>query len=116
MNTYAFTTTTGGRVSIDAGAYHVTPDPSQVDITWNEGDIVYVEYKGLSLAIHASKDTVVIDGTSNAPGSLTGAQLYAALGGLFKKANSGSGGTGGQFTDAEVTKLKQLINVDNTAQ
>jgi hypothetical protein len=78
MNIYTFLSI-GSRVNIDAGTFEVTPPAEKVLLTWNKADIVYVEYGSLSIPIHASKDTVVINSTSHAPGELTGQQLKDAL-------------------------------------
>jgi hypothetical protein len=120
MSTYTFTTISTGRISIDAGTFYAAPDSTQVEPTWDKANRVSLGFLGISLNIDATKDTVVIDGTSHAPNFYTGATLYSALVTLFRKANSGSGGSGlsadGTYTpDATthyLTGATSLTNAD----
>lgn len=94
MSTYTFTTIVTGRISIDAGTFNVAPESSHVVLTYDKGNRVSISYGSVSLNIDATKDTVVIDGTSRAPNFFTGATLYSALTTLFPKGNAGSAATG----------------------
>ena len=97
----------------------LTPDGKKVVVTLND----FSHY-----TIDPVVDSVVLGNTTIAANTYqTGAALKAQFDGstVFKKANTGSGGTGTTdynalnnkpFTSAEVTKLKALLNVDNTAQ
>jgi hypothetical protein len=79
---------------MSAGTFNAAPDSSQVVLTWDKGSRVSMGFMGITLNIDATKDTVVIDGTSHAPNFYTGNGLWSALVALFPKANPGSGGSG----------------------
>jgi hypothetical protein len=67
--------------------------------TWDKANRVSMSFLGITLNIDATKDTVVIDGTSHAPNFYTGATLYNTLVALFPKATT-TGGGGGSTIDA----------------
>jgi hypothetical protein len=92
MATYTFKTL-AGRVNIDAGTFEIIPPNADVTVSWNKADIVYLQHKDLSFAIHASRDTVGIDTDTYTPGTLTGSQLYYIMGDLFNDSNATSAST-----------------------
>lgn len=121
MSTYTFTTIATGRISIDAGMFNAAPDSSQVVLTWDKANRVSLGFLGITINIDATKDPVVIDGTSHAPNFYTGATLYSALVALFPKANTGSGGSGGvdlsnYYTKAQVDSHNGDITITDATK